>query len=92
MEKSYYRMRYLSWLEGVVPGLLLAEYDMIKQHFLKLNQIPIQNRTILPLLLVSLTLNCSFENIILLLVEEQKEDKIQSSSILTHELFSGKVF
>lgn len=49
MEKSYYRMRNLSWLEGVVPGLLLAEYDMIKQYFLKLNQIPIQNRTILPL-------------------------------------------
>lgn len=37
MEKSYYRMRYLSWLEGAVPGLLLAEYDMIKQYFLKLN-------------------------------------------------------
>lgn len=77
--------------KGVVPGWLVAEYDTIKQYFLELDQIPLQNRMILPLS-SCLHLNCSFEHVTLLLVKEQKEDKIQSSSILTHELFSGKVF
>lgn len=49
MEKSYYKMRYPSWQEGGCPWFIIREYDMIKQYFLELNQIPIQNRMILPL-------------------------------------------